>query len=470
MRLEAIKSLALAASSLLVALVFVELAVRLVEPREVLREYFMTPDPVLHHKFVPGGRGFHKTTEFNAAYVINSSGLREQEFPRAKPAGTRRILLLGDSFTEGNGVDAHETFSSRLQRMIDDAGLGTRWQVINAGVGSYSPLLEYLYLKNGGLELQPDLVILNLDLSDVHDDIEYTGLARFDASGDPIAVAPAPEPEKRLPLALLARVKDFFKAHTRTYNFLRRRIGGYVEASRHQANLSGDVRVDKYGMLRDTGPQDDRDWKLTYGYLLRIRDLLRARGIDFWVTVYPYGLQISGREWAAGRRFWGFEAGRVYSTRPQSLVEAFCREHDIPVVNMTGEFQARSRTVYPLYYDGDGHWRPSGHEVAATALYGALHPYLDAREAGSATPTKAPPPAASIPGATGHRRGAPRTRPCRRRPRSARRPRWPSAAAARGLRRRGCACPTAPARGLPARRRMPSGRAPGSGRGRRTTW
>jgi len=134
------KRLALAGISLVVALVFVEVAVRIIEPREVLREFFETPDPVLHHKLIPGARGRQKNMEFDAPYEINSLGLRDREFPRAKPAGTKRILVLGDSFTEGVGVSGPETFSSQLQGLLDAAGFGG-WQIINAGVASYSPLL-----------------------------------------------------------------------------------------------------------------------------------------------------------------------------------------------------------------------------------------------------------------------------------------------------------------------------------------
>lgn len=384
------KRLALVVSSILVGFLFLELVVRMVEPREVIREFFERPDSVLHHKFVPGARGRHKTLEFDAAYVINSLGLREKEISRDKPAGTHRILMLGDSFTEGNGVDQNDTFSSRLQVLLDQAGPGKRWQVINAGVGSYSPLLEYLYLKDRGLDLRPDLVILNFDLSDVYDDIQYTRLAEFDATGDPIAVAAEPERRKGpWPIDVLVTSKDFVKKHTRTYNFVRRRIGHRLDEVRHPSNFSGDIQVDKYAMLREIGtPQDDRAWTLSYGHLLRIRDLLKAGGIDFWVTVYPYGLQVSPREWAGGRSFWGFEPGKVYSTWPQSLVERFCHQHDIPVINMCEDFAKQSRTVYPLYYEADGHWRPAGHELVATVLYRALVPYLQEREAMAATVTK----------------------------------------------------------------------------------
>jgi lysophospholipase L1-like esterase len=389
-RTEAVKTLGLAAASVLVALLLTEAAVRLVEPREVLREHFQTPDPVLHHRFVPGARGFHKTAEFTASYAINSLGLRDREVSRAKPPGTRRILLLGDSFTEGNGVEAAETFAARLQALVDAAGTGGRWEVINAGVGSYSPLLEYLYLKNGGLDLGPDLVILNLDLSDVYDDIQYTRRAVFDTSGEPLAVRPEPEPRRGRALGALVAIKDFFKRHTRTYNFVRRRLAGVIESGRQEARVSADVAVDKYAMLRDAAPPDDRAFALTYSYLRRTRDLLAARGIPLWVAVYPYGLQVSAREWAGGRRFWGFEAGRTYGTRPQELIAARCREEGIPVVNMTPAFVEAARRTHPLYFEDDGHWRPAGHEVAARALFEALHPYLRDGAATAASSTTGP--------------------------------------------------------------------------------
>jgi hypothetical protein len=60
-------------------------------------------------------------------------------------------------------------------------------------------------------------------------------------------------------------------------------------------------------------------------------------------------------------------------------VERFCRANGIPVINMCEDFKELSRTVYPLYYEYDGHWRPAGHQLVATLLYRALVPYLQAR-------------------------------------------------------------------------------------------
>ncbi len=370
------RNLALLFATVLVFVSILEGAVRLIEPREVMRYFFMSTDTIVDHRFIPGAHGRYETTEFNVPYDINSWGLRDKEFPREKPKGTKRILMLGDSFTEGDGVREEETFSARLQVMLDSTFGTGAWQVINAGVGSYSPLLEYLSLTSKGLAFAPDLVILNFDLSDIYDDINYTSRARFDQRGVPVGVAAEPPeaPSAGMEGRLVA-IKDYFKDHTRLYNFIRLRIDRYVEGSRRNMNVSGDVRYDKYAFLRGNYVPQDSDWTLSFRYVRMIRDTLKARGIDFWLTVYPYGLQVNPKEWNSGRQFWGFKPDTLYSTRPQKTMELFCRSNGIPVINFCGDFKAASRSIYPLYYDYNGHWRPEGHAIVARKLYQSVMQY-----------------------------------------------------------------------------------------------
>jgi lysophospholipase L1-like esterase len=366
--------LVLSITSLLCLLVL-EAAVRVIEPKKVLREDFERPDPVFNHRFIPNARGNYKSLEFNVSYTINSIGLRDREISRNKPEGTKRVLILGDSFTEGNGVEAKDAFPQRLQALVDAAGLSTRWEVINAGEGSYSPLLEYLLLKKQLIDLEPNLVILALDLSDAYDDIHYTELATFDASGDPVAVRAEPE-RKRGPWYVEATYsfKDFLKDHTRLYNFVRRRVAPLLVA---RPDASGDLHVDKYAMIRDGyDPTKDGGWSLAFGYIERIRDLLAVRGVPLWLTVYPYGLQISPREWNNGRVFWSFKQNRVYTTAPQKQVDEWGRSEGIPVIDMTDDFLKRSKEEFPLYFPGDGHFLPAGHAVAAEAIFRELLPFL----------------------------------------------------------------------------------------------
>lgn len=85
----------------------------------------------------------------------NTHGLRGvREYASPKPAGTRRILAFGDSFTFGEDVADAETFCHRL------GGLLPGVEVLNFGVRGYGHDQMLLYLKDAAARYEPDLVLL----------------------------------------------------------------------------------------------------------------------------------------------------------------------------------------------------------------------------------------------------------------------------------------------------------------------
>ena len=113
------EQLLILAISCLLGLLVLEATVRVIEPREILRTDFEGPDPVLNHRLIPDARSLWKDPEFSVSYSINSLGLRDREISRTKPEGTGRVLLLGNSFTEGVGVEAADAFPARLQELVE---------------------------------------------------------------------------------------------------------------------------------------------------------------------------------------------------------------------------------------------------------------------------------------------------------------------------------------------------------------
>ena len=90
---------------------------------------------------------------------INGLGLRGPEIERRKPPGVPRVLVFGDSFVFGIGVDEDHDFTSRLQaRLAETSPRGC--EVVNMGVSGYSTDQELLLFQELGAELAPDLVIL----------------------------------------------------------------------------------------------------------------------------------------------------------------------------------------------------------------------------------------------------------------------------------------------------------------------
>jgi hypothetical protein len=94
--------------------------------------------------------------------TINSRGLRDREYTYEKPAGTRRILVLGDSYAWGYGVGDEDIFTEVLERRFESQGRA--WQVINTGVSGWGTDQQYLFFKAEGFRYQPDVVVLALYL------------------------------------------------------------------------------------------------------------------------------------------------------------------------------------------------------------------------------------------------------------------------------------------------------------------
>ena len=90
--------------------------------------------------------------------TINSRGLRDSEHAYEKPAGTRRVLVLGDSYAWGYGVGDDETFSARLETQF--TARGEPIEVINTGVSGWGTDQQLLYLREEGFRYQPDVVVL----------------------------------------------------------------------------------------------------------------------------------------------------------------------------------------------------------------------------------------------------------------------------------------------------------------------
>lgn len=126
------------------------------------RDRFWKYDPLLGWAHEPGYEGNFETEQFRTAVRINEKGLRDRSHSYEREGDARRVLVLGDSFAWGYGVEESERFSQLLER---DLGV----EVINAGVSGYSTDQELLWYQKEGIKYETDLVILVLTGNDVGD-------------------------------------------------------------------------------------------------------------------------------------------------------------------------------------------------------------------------------------------------------------------------------------------------------------
>jgi len=113
-------------------------------------------------------KGGKFTTRDGILYQINEKGLRGAERDYNKSFGTYRILMLGDSYLFGWGLEWDDTLPVILEKRFLDTGYdGKRCEVINAGVFGYNTAQELEFLKKEGVKYSPDAVIIYFIMNDL---------------------------------------------------------------------------------------------------------------------------------------------------------------------------------------------------------------------------------------------------------------------------------------------------------------
>lgn len=152
-------NLLLAVVSLVVALVVVELGLRLYFYGSLDRpDYSMSfhePHPTRGWTLLPNATGRQQELDFNVEVSINSKGVRGPEIDYARTPGVYRILIVSDSAMFGSGLVYEDTVPARLVRLLEPA----RVEIVNLSVAAYSSVQEYVLFMEEGLRYRPDLVL-----------------------------------------------------------------------------------------------------------------------------------------------------------------------------------------------------------------------------------------------------------------------------------------------------------------------
>jgi lysophospholipase L1-like esterase len=260
---------ALGASLLVVAaigvsLMVAEVTLRLLghrgEPITRISNSYPVDDPILDWRYVPNS----EVRSGRAVYRYNDAGFRDAHHDLHKSAGVERIVVLGDSVTEGYEVESEHIFARVLQ-----SRLGESYEVINIAAGGLNTPQEIHLFERVGSRYGPDLVVLNFVLNDVDFYTQFAPAQRAAEQGDSrisMLNLPIPPSLKRLlkSSALIYFVKD------------------RLESLR--ARLVGSKATDDYY---------DRIWaseanrrKVTDGFS-RLAELQRAGHFEVLVMIWP---------------------------------------------------------------------------------------------------------------------------------------------------------------------------------------
>lgn len=222
---------------------------------------------------------------------VNPLGLRGPDTTPQPAPGRRRLLFLGDSVVYGEGLEQQDTLPTLLETALND-GRRTPTEVLNAAAPGYNTEAELAFLRELGLSLAPDGVILGVSLNDYGPAPGLTPFGFLTAN-----------PADRTALPWLSNHSEFYMLLRWTITYAR---GGLWY--QHAKAAAPPPAAKKPETFDDKWPAIDRGiaimhkkfyaapsgagWDSVRRSLAALRDLTRARGLPLWVVIFPEKDQI----------------------------------------------------------------------------------------------------------------------------------------------------------------------------------
>ncbi len=95
---------------------------------------------------------------YRKTVTTNRWGMRDREYPIAKPPGTFRIGLFGESHTFGNGVEDNEVYKRLAEDRVNQMGLappaGEHVEIMNFSTAGYGPISKFASLEKKGFAIR----------------------------------------------------------------------------------------------------------------------------------------------------------------------------------------------------------------------------------------------------------------------------------------------------------------------------
>jgi len=309
----------------------------LVPPRGFPR-HLIKLDPVLKYRLIPNFDGYLDSYEYDVSVRTNAEGFRDRSWDPVAADKTFRVLVLGDSFTFGMGVEQNETYTWLIEQKLN---LYTATTVINVGVGGWGTAHEYALLRDEALaRYHPNAILVGYFIgNDLGDNLRFDTDAYSEYDG-------------LLFQGSLTRAKQLRASAAKYCNTCRLLSSMWTLLNQADVVVNdlehGDVNSRQFSAKDD--PEKTLAWDKTVATLEAMKSLADSRHIPLYVALIPHKLQLQPMPPVTFDR-----------NLPAKTLKS---RTDLRYIDLLNE--GLDSTAY--YFIKDGHWNKRGHAIAAQII------------------------------------------------------------------------------------------------------
>jgi hypothetical protein len=319
----------------------------------------------------------HKFTNIDGVDTVGefsdytSRGYLTEDIFNKRP-GVFRILGLGDSFSVYL-YSKGQNYYNYLQKKFDTRGIGDV-ELVNAGMEAIGPGYYWYILSKYGQLFKPDMVIVGFFVGNDFEEAEFAvNIGNY-----------------------IMEPKDLIKRYSRYYQFRNWRLYRFSknkynrfrdeqlkkqEIKRYPPQYVGTfslgtflevVRTRSWIFDKNKRGELEKNWRKCSDILLKMKDWCDRRQIKLVIVILPDQFQVDQE--LRGVIFTKYKKiieKNIDLTQPDTLIENFCRAHNIHCLDLLGQFQEQGKTRQ-LYALRDTHWNAAGNRLAADLIFDYL--------------------------------------------------------------------------------------------------
>jgi len=302
---------------------------------------------------------------FDVRYFFNSNGARDKE--REREVKKNRVLMIGDSFVEGYGVDTSGRISNVLENLLDV-------EVLNFGVSGFSPTQMTLLYEKFGNAFNHNIVITSFFPSnDFRDNnikhgkknryadrfrpylvktrdslqLQYHVKSVTESAWHPSKLgANKLSPGENYPNTLKGKIQSFLRHFSYFYQIL-----NYIKAKMNQESKHLDSFNSKHQFFKPS------EIEILFKNFEQIKALANGFNAKVLLFVIPSLHDV---------RY--FKNSKNAEDKLHEVLEKYCKDKGIIYVNLLKYFTELDKPE-SLYLTCDGHWSEKGHRLASEILF-----------------------------------------------------------------------------------------------------